>query len=77
MQNAKYTHMSGSTEEQASLASVYINILSIRERLLEETPQLPTYQGIILDQPTLAGSYSEGATMSQSIILVHKGENLV
>ena len=26
---------------------------------------------------TLAGSYSEGATMSQSIILAHKGENLV
>ena len=52
MQNAKYTHMSGSTEEQASLASVYINILRIRERLLEETPQLPAYQGIILDQPT-------------------------
>ena len=29
------------------------------------------------DQHTLAGSYSEGATMSQSIILAHKGENLV
>ena len=41
--------MSGSTEEQASLASVYINILSIRERLLEETGLSPTMRPIDLD----------------------------
>ena len=30
-----------------------------------------------LIQCTLAGSYSEGATLSQFIILAHKGETLV
>ena len=46
---AKYEHIYGSTEEQANLASVYLSIISIRERLLEETPQEPADQGIILD----------------------------
>ena len=38
----------------------------------------PPHHSAAPDLPrTLAGSYSEGATMSQSIILAHKGENLV
>ena len=52
MQKVEYMHMDGSAEQQARLASVYINILSIRERFLDETPQLAAHQGIILDQAT-------------------------
>ena len=49
MRKVEYNHLFGTTEEQAKLATVYESILSIRERLLEESPQEPADQGIILD----------------------------
>ena len=49
LQSVRYEHLFGSTEEQAALSAVYINILSIRDRLLEEEP---ADQGDILDLQT-------------------------
>ena len=45
----KYEHINGSTEEQANLASVYLSIVGIRERRLEEESLEQADQGIILD----------------------------
>ena len=49
IETVEYEYLFGTTEEQAKLAIVYQSILSIRERLLEESPQEPADQGLILD----------------------------
>ena len=49
LQSVRYEHLFGSTKDQAKLSTVYINILGIRERLLEEEP---ADQGDILDHQT-------------------------
>ena len=48
LQQTKYEHMLGSVEEQAGLATVFLKIIDIREKLLEDQAD----QGLVLDQRT-------------------------
>ena len=48
------------------------NILLCKKKLIKIKKKIKKNHGC-----TLAGSYSEGATLSQFIILAHKGEKLV
>ena len=48
LQQVKYEHMLGSVKEQAGIATVFLNILDIREKLLEDQAD----QSQVLDQTT-------------------------
>ena len=48
LQQTKYEHMLGSVEELAGLATVFLKIIDIRAKLLEDQAD----QGLVLDQRT-------------------------